>query len=85
MLVLLPVIVFIVIVVAIYLYAKSKTVAEARKIFEGWRDRELQLLEERARSIAINMFEEWKQRELENLKKVLEEGIRKEYEAKLQH
>jgi len=72
--------IFIVVVVAVYLYARSRTVAEAKRLFEEWRSREAQLIEERARNMAVSMLEEWKQKEL----KSVEEMLRNQFEAQAQ-
>ncbi|MCC6056979.1 MAG: hypothetical protein LM583_09915 [Desulfurococcaceae archaeon] len=39
--VLLLVVLFVVVIIAVYLYARSKAFVEAKRLFEEWRQREL--------------------------------------------
>jgi predicted Holliday junction resolvase-like endonuclease len=78
------VVIFVVTVVAVYLYARSRTLAEARRLFDEWRQRELSSVRYEVESEVRKEYEAKFQQWIQENKKQLEEAIRRDYETKLQ-
>uniref|UniRef100_A0A7J2U0D6 Endonuclease n=1 Tax=Ignisphaera aggregans TaxID=334771 RepID=A0A7J2U0D6_9CREN len=76
--VLLLVVLFVVVIIAVYLYARSKAFAEARRLFEEWRQRELSSIRHEVESEVRKEYEaklqQWLQ---ENEKRISEDAIQK--------
>jgi len=78
------VVLFVVVIIAVYLYARSKAFGEARRLFEEWRQRELSSIRYEVESEVRKEYEAKLQQWLQEREKQLEEAIRREYEAKFQ-
>ena len=76
--VLLLVVLFVVVVIAFHLYARSKAFAEARRLFEEWRQRELSSVRHEVEAEVRKEYEvklqQWIQ---ENEKRIREDAIQK--------